>query len=402
MKRFVKRGCLLLMLVGVLAVMTGCGTEKIDLNDYLTYEITGMDGYAKVHEKFDEGRFENDLIAATGMRGGWDDADILYRVEDAVEDGSWDKKTGLKNGDEITYTWTVNPEMLKKQYKVVFKCKPVKVKVDGLEKPGEFDPFEMITINVSGQSPSGKLKIEANKDVDGSFEADKTEGLKNGDEIKITYSYGGRTGDEMKELCANDFGKIPTRTEMTYTVEGLDSYADSLSQIPEETVNAMVEEAETDFRAYVAQRWNDTETLQNMEYLGCYVMLTKDPSERWWDDAYAYERVYIVHKITATNEESAGSFDYFYFTAFDNVIVKADGTVEVDLNNTSTPDGGVGFLGIYGAAFQTADHAYVGYATYDDLYNDIVTAQADSYSVEDNVKKPENAVYYEDVQKPEE
>lgn len=166
MKKFVKKGCLLLMLVGVLAVMTGCGTEKIDLNDYLTYEVTGMDGYAKVHEKFDEGRFENDLIAATGMRGGWDDADILYRVEDAVEDGSWDKKNGLKNGDEITYTWTVNPEMLKKQYKVVFKCKPVKVKVDGLEKPGEFDPFEMITINVSGQSPSGKLKIEANKDAD--------------------------------------------------------------------------------------------------------------------------------------------------------------------------------------------------------------------------------------------
>ena len=84
------------------------------------------------------------------------------------------------------------------------------------------------------------------------------------------------------------------------------------------------------------------------------------------------------------------------------MIVKADGTAEVDLNNTSTPDGGVGFLGIYGAAFQTADHAYVGYATYDDLYNDIVTAQADSYNVEDNVKKPENAVYYEDVQKPEE
>lgn len=68
----------------------------------------------------------------------------------------------------------------------------------------------------------------------------------------------------MKELCANDFGKIPTRTEMTYTVEGLDSYADSLSQIPEETVNAMVEEAETDFRAYVAKNWNDTETLQNI------------------------------------------------------------------------------------------------------------------------------------------
>lgn len=63
---------------------------------------------------------------------------------------------------------------------------------------------------------------------------------------------------------------------------------------------------------------------------------------------------------------------------------------------------GMFFIDAGGAAFRASGLVYVGYATYDDLYNDIVTAQSDSFTIDDNVKEPENAVYYEDVESVEE
>ena len=172
-------------------------------------------------------------------------------------------------------------------------------------------------------------------------------------------------------------------------------------KIPQESVDAMVEEAETDIRAGIARDWEDPATLQNLEYIGYYVMSAKDLSSGYWDD-FVYNKVYIVHKITVKNEGATGSFDYFYFTRFTNALAKMDGTVDVKLNDTVTPDGGTNFIGLYGAAFQASGLVYVGYATYDDLYNDIVTSQSDSYTIDDNVKEPENAVYYEDVESVEE
>ena len=46
----------------VACVCVGCGKKEFGLNQYLSYEAVGYNGYAKVNVKFDEDALEDEVI----------------------------------------------------------------------------------------------------------------------------------------------------------------------------------------------------------------------------------------------------------------------------------------------------------------------------------------------------
>ena len=57
-----KFGLLLLVSMGVLLGATGCGAEELDMNQFVTYEFEGYDGYGSVVSKIDTEAFEEQIV----------------------------------------------------------------------------------------------------------------------------------------------------------------------------------------------------------------------------------------------------------------------------------------------------------------------------------------------------
>ena len=57
-----KFGLLMLISTGILLGLTGCGDEKLDMNQFVTYEFVGYDGYGSVVSDFDDKEFISELV----------------------------------------------------------------------------------------------------------------------------------------------------------------------------------------------------------------------------------------------------------------------------------------------------------------------------------------------------
>lgn len=148
-----------------------------------------------------------------------------------------DKSSNLSNGDIVTLgddeqfeeVFSVS-EMQLFTYKL--SAKAIKYKVSGLKAAETFDPFDDWTLSYDGFTGYAYLNANYNGDLDSyMFEFDKTEGLSNGDKIKIIL-YDNYYGTPMAEYCAEYLGKVPSAYEKIITVsgikepEGFDPFAD--------------------------------------------------------------------------------------------------------------------------------------------------------------------------------
>ena len=58
-----KLGLVVGVFIGTMLMFTGCGAEKIDLNEFVTVETQGYDGYGTGKAEFDSGKLEEALMA---------------------------------------------------------------------------------------------------------------------------------------------------------------------------------------------------------------------------------------------------------------------------------------------------------------------------------------------------
>ena len=302
-----------------------------------------------------------------------------YNYETPYLDFELDKRDGLSNGDRVTVSvantagdedtfrencirdWGVAPSAVTKEYTV-----------EGLDEMEDYDPFEHIIVSFSGTSPDTTINITNNTGIeDLEFEADKYEKLKLGDTVTVTAK--GYYDEDPAELCAYE-GKNLTVTSKEYTVENVPKYADQLSEIPQDMLDKMDQNAQDKLNAYAANNWSDEERLVGISLEGEYFLYVKDGADTYdyWSGESTYNKLFLVYKVSV--EADGKPYEYYYYSRFSNIIIMEDGTCSLDMSAIATPDDTISVDGYY---------YYHGYADLDTLKYKTVTANLDNYTYEE-------------------
>lgn len=388
------------VIVLVIIICAAVNSSKtINLNKFLTVEATGYDGFgtAKVAVDWDavEKKYGSRLSFKSTARneyGGF--LGMMTPVE--VIQGSVKVKPAengnLSNGTTVAYTWEVD-EDYSKYVKCKVKYKDDSFTVSGLTEVGTFDAFADLNVEFSGIAPNGN----ANLNYIGSelnyydFDCDRRNGLSNGDTVTVTID------DSRLEYYAENLGKIPEVLEKEYKVDGLDSYLAKISEIDDEALAAMQQQATDVYYAHIAQNWGEGESLASLTYIGNYLLTAKN-KDSWGNNNI----VYLVYKAQVKNDYSNDGKSYnklndvYWYISFNDLMVGADGKVIVDVTYYNTPNDRFTIdSGVSSGWFGTKTWRYYGYQTLDDLYKAVVAYYMDSYNHEDNVDEsiaPETVV----------
>ncbi|MCM1133377.1 MAG: hypothetical protein NC340_07885 [Ruminococcus flavefaciens] len=372
--------------------LTGCGKENVDVSAKADIVFGGYNGYGTA--TVSEGAWIRDI--ETQFCSGMSFMDIALLEEtlaDAV-DFSLSSTENLSNGDEVVLTVNVDNTALE-NYDFKLSGGSKTYTVSGLDEIESFDPFEGVAVNFSGMSPNGSASVntaDLDIDISLSYTLDKTSGLKNGDEV--TLSIGAYGGSDVEEYCLGK-GMIPTATEKTFTVEGLAGYAQKLEEIPEDSLNKMISQAEDSFNSKAAS-WAEGNSLKNTELLGYYFLTPKEG----FSSSYG-NQLYCVFKETAeitgyTEEEAKKDSDerkkepheetYYTYYKYSNIVILDDGTCSFDLSTGSMPSSTIKTKHGYLSWGYFERYSLTGYSDLDSMFNDCVTSQISNYNYENTVE----------------
>ena len=373
-KEWVIKSALLLPLT---LAMSGCGSSAVNLNDYLTVSYKGYDSIGTASFSIDIEELLQDNAEAFGLENA-SYGSLLLAYDDLYGKigGELDKTKELSNGDKITFKWDdIDEKRFKEKYSVKLNYSDVDFEVTGLDEVKEFNPFDYVKVTYEGFAPYGKLNISKDGDnpLSGiSYRADKADGLSNGDKVLVTaegYS-------DLRDYCI-ERGYIPVETEHVYTVNGLASYISKLEDVPSDVISKMDSHAQDVLKAHVAKEWSDSESFKGMTLIGNYFLIPKDSSI----SANTYNYIYFIYKVTAENMSSGGTFDYYYYSYYTDIVMLDDGTCSFDLNSIEVPEGSR----YYGETFTVDRFYYTGYEDLDSLFNKHITSKIDKYQYESTV-----------------
>lgn len=380
-----------ILALGMVASLTGCGKENVDVSANADVLFSGYNGHGTA--TVSEGSWLSDIEDQFGSDMSFGElAKLELALDDAV-DFKLSNEEDLSNGDEVTLTIDVNNDVLD-DYDFKLSGGEKKFTVSGLDEIEEFDPFENVSVSFSGMSPNGEATVNrssSDSDLSLSYDLDKSSGLKNGDEVTLSIS--SSSGDDVEEYCLNH-GKTPTATEKKFTVEGLASYAQTIEEIPEDSLNKMISQAEDSFKSD-ASSWDEGNTLKSSELLGYYFLT---PKEGFSTDSGNI--LYCVFKETAEltafeNEEQAKVKDaekkactetYYTYYKYSDIILLEDGTCSFDLSSGSAPGNRIDSKCGYLSWGYFEHYGFNGYSDLDSMFNDCVTSKIDSYSYVNTVQ----------------
>ena len=378
--------------------LTGCGKTKINLDEYVELKYEGYDTIGTAHYEFDYKHFERDFEdslkltkegeedrkemkeAAAAMNLGKSEPELLA----TFLKGELDKSEGLSNGDEVTFKWDIDDDQIQEYFKVELTYSDITGTVEGLQEAQAFDPFDGYDVTFTGMAPVGR--VEVNNNVSSSnphlnYEFDKTEGLSNGDVVKVTVN---AYGEDIVKYCVENYGMIPTATEKEFTVEGLATYLQSSENISEDTLTKMQKQCEDIFVAD-SVGWGAA-TYLGSEYLGCYFLTPKTAGYGNQNECT------LVYRIDAHVNYDEGRFEtdtsYYYGVTFYNIMELADGTQSVDLSNYNKRNQyqghqvGTGIMS-WGSEIKVS---FYGYHDLDSMFNEIVSKNVEKWNYENSVE----------------
>lgn len=309
-------------IIAIIVIASNAG-KTINLNDYVTVEATGYDGYGTASISIDwdaiEKKYGKKIAYTSASKKALGDFSSLMTPLDTLEASvsvQLDQDRNLSNGDTINYSWSVVDDISK-----VIKCK-LKYKdgtytVSELEKLDTFDAFADVEVTFSGISPNGEAAITYNgSDLSSyDFRCDKTSGLKNDDKITVSLS-----NTDMEDY-ATILGKIPAATSKIYTVSGLQEYVTSYADITDTFIENTKKEAEDTIYSYAASHFSKTSALNNLEYAGYIYNCLKD--DRGLNSVH--NALYLIYKGDVSNSEGAFSTTKVYFPVqFANILKAGD------------------------------------------------------------------------------
>lgn len=381
----------LVVLLFLTLFLTSFGSG-INLNKYMSLETEGYEGYGKTKLSIDWDTIEKKYASKMSFtEAAKEEYGMFLSMMSPVEilrenvRVEVDKSSDLSNGDELKYTWHVNEERINKYVKCKLKWKDGEYKVSSLKKVEKMDAFSGLGLQFSGIAPNGEVRLQYNgKGIDVSdFRCDKTSELENGDIVTVTLSE-----DAIPKLVES-YGMVPQEMKKQYTVSGLDKYISKTEEIDPVTIKALQDQAWDEYQEYMANSWSKEASLESFDYLGTYLLTNKSKEE--WEQ----NRLYLVYRVKSRINYS-GSYgkynqvnDIYWFISFPNLILKANGKVEVeDILNGSTPLSTFDVdSGLSDGWFGTLKWSYYGFGSLESLYKSAVTANLSSFNHEDHVEE---------------
>lgn len=391
MKKSVKI-CGVAVIAIILMLLVANKKTVISLNEYVTVDFSGYDSYGKAEVHFDDKAFIKDYGNTVKYHGSEDEVTAFYKPVEILKEkyitGELDSTERLSNGDTIEFIWDCDDEAAKKNYKSKLKYEDITFTVSGLTNVKKVDPFEEIEVTYLGISPKGNVSIQNNstdeilKDLH--FNAEPYDNLSNGSQITVSVSQ--YWGSDIVDYYLRNYGIALTQTEKEYTVDGLGYYVTALSEIPDDLIQKMKAQSEDTMKAYVANNWEKQQSLDEMTYLGNYLLTIKD------SDSYSgnNNRLFLIYQIKGSvdyeEENIHKDYTYYYFTAFNNITILPDGTCSADLSHYDVP--GENFRDKVQYSTWWLDYCefyFKGYKDWDTLFSRCVTANIEQYNYESNV-----------------
>lgn len=365
-------------------------SSTINLDKYVEVSFEGYDGYGRASVSVDwdsiEKKYASKLSYTKKAKSEYRNLLSYTLPMDFMEEYvsiEIDKNTNLKNGDEISYTWNIDEEELSSYLKCKIKFKDDSVSVFGLTEVTTFDPFEDLSVTFSGVDPVGSMSMEYTGDMLSSYDfyCENSNELKNGDKVTVYLS-----SDDM-EYFVEIYGKMPSVTEKEYTVSGLGKYASVLSEIDSDTSDSIKHKAEEVINESTSS-WSSDAGIDSVNYVGCYLQVAKEKS------AYSnniFGVVYeIVSHVQASEDTDVVNVVQYYYVQFNNIVVAADKSCEVDLDDYSTPSESFSKKAYYeNNSFSYNNYYYYGFETLLGLKGSHVDSNVDEFATEWKIEDEE-------------
>lgn len=327
-------GCLCVVVAIVAVIFLSNRKTTLSLNDYVSMEYGGYDGYGTANVSLDREALEKKFAEISGKEDIDDledlsDALSFYTLEDSIG-YDLDKYDSLSNGDKITLTWSYDNELAEK-YKIEFEGDKKTFTVSDLKEVKEIDPFEDLEVTFSGTSPYATVSWDMTSEDEIynyiSFDASKDDNLTDGETITITLD----TYDN-DEYFLREYGCKFSQTSKEYTCENVDCYVMNAEDITEDLLETMKKATKAAVADYQSSIRSDV-TISNVEYAGYYFLTLKDTEDNYWDDA---NTCYVIYSATVKSKHKEFKQSTVYFPVeYSNLINYADGTSNVDTDYVS-------------------------------------------------------------------
>ncbi len=359
--------------------------EAFDPFENVSMPASGYNGYGELRGNLGSTNGKIYCFAATD--------DIVYKI---------DKNKNLKNGDKVTITaiaYNDNGDEITGDALVDycidnFNRVPTRTamefEVTGLKDADTIDLFsdDFMEISVSGINGSGDISIKSKKEGLNYYALQDDDiiwdsSLSNGDELTIVVCntvagfYDDDNDEKVTDFCLENFGGVPEKVSMTYTVKGLSTYATKVDEISSDAMNIMKNAAD-DIRTaeFVSSK---KESLISSDYVGAYLLSNKD--------LYSYpsygenhNKLYLVFKNKVSNPD--GEFTYYWYVRYTDILINGDGTTaDIDVSQCSYPN-----KQNEGCLSTKSGYYYPGYETLDKLKGYLINSQSDTYDCDSTVK----------------
>lgn len=239
-----KFGLLMLISTGILLGLTGCGAEKLDMNQFVTYEFVGYDGYGTIVSEFDDEKFEEQIVLLSAEDKNIDEDDAHDIVDsstfsEAIE-GEWTDLGSLSNGGKTTFKWSMPDsykEKIEEKTGVRLVTDDYQVEVEGLKDPADFNIANYISFSTEGIAPKAELYVSKSDELKNwpKFGCNKRTNLSNGDVVEITIGKSEKQYNKFRK----ENGLPEFEQTISYTVEGLEERITSADQVSGDLLEAL-------------------------------------------------------------------------------------------------------------------------------------------------------------------
>lgn len=205
-------GFLVLIITIIVSVVTA--PKTINILEYIDISYDGYEyiGYADVDIDYEAIVKDNMDIFNVDTKQELSSALITIKECIGVEVEDY---TNLQNGDEFKIKFNFDNKMLKERYNCVFKCKNINSKVKGLTELTAYNPFDDITVEVSGEY---EYQASIELVIDGKYKDTLSSKINKSDIYSICNGVTWEISFKEDELWYAERGLYLTETSKTYTV----------------------------------------------------------------------------------------------------------------------------------------------------------------------------------------
>ena len=320
-------GGVFILLVAMTCILANAA-NTIKLTDYVIVdEISGINGYATV-----EYSFEWDALYADVFGEAPTDEDSFEGFAQALQ---YEEKCsalreciGIKiegnsafsNGD--TAEIVVEVDLSEVEIKIGKKIKGgvVKEKISGLEDGKTIDLFdnEYVSFSVEGVNGFGVASVEKKFDnawqYGITYKIEKSEGLSNGDKVKVTATFDESSYSSYVVEMAEEGYALPNGGTKEFDVTGLLELAQA-----NHIEDSFIEKAKVAALEYMEQEMDDFDSLTDVEVVCVYFNDKKDktePYKNFWNGITMYNSINV---IIAYNE---GSIERTWNILFTDIVLQ--------------------------------------------------------------------------------